>query len=108
MRFIFFVIDDQHKPADGDEMKAIDAFNESLQKNGNWIMAAGISAPVNATLIDNRHDRGEVKKTSLFSSDDFYSGFWIIQADNNEDAVELAKAGSRACNRRVEVRPFLR
>ena len=108
MRFIIFVIDDQHKPADGDEMKAIDAFNEGLQKNGNWIMAAGISAPVNATLIDNRHDRGEVKKTSLFSSDDFYSGFWIIQADNSEDAVEIAKAGSKACNRRVEVRPFLR
>ena len=108
MRFIIFVIDDQGKRADGDEMKAIDAFNEGLQKNGNWILAAGISAPSNATLIDNRNDRGEVSNSSLFSSNDFYSGFWIIEAESDERAVELAKDGSKACNRRVEVRPFLR
>ena len=42
MRFIIFVIDNQpNGSASGNEMEAIDAFNESLQKNGHWVTAAG-------------------------------------------------------------------
>ncbi len=35
------------------------------------------------------------------------SGFWIIQADSLEQAKSLAAEGSKACNRKVELRPFL-
>jgi hypothetical protein len=35
------------------------------------------------------------------------SGFWIIQADSLEQAQALAAEGSKACNRKVELRPFL-
>ena len=107
MKFIVFVIDQQSKTASGDEMAAIDAFNDGLQANGHWITAAGIAAPTGATLIDNRSDAGQVHSGSLFNSDDFYSGFWLIQAADEATALELAKAGSKACNRRVELRPYL-
>ena len=33
--------------------------------------------------------------------------FWIIEASDLDVALKLAAAGSKACNRRVEVRPFL-
>jgi hypothetical protein len=33
---------------------------------------------------------------------------WIVETDDLETARRLASAGSRACNRRVELRPFLR
>ncbi len=37
---------------------------------------------------------------------EWLSGFWIIEAADLDVALELAAAGSKACNRRVEVRPF--
>lgn len=107
MRFVLFVIDDESNSANPGEIEAIDAFNESLQSNGHWIFAAGIGAPRTATLIDARSERVEVANQSLFDSRDFYSGFWLIDAANSEEAQALAAAGSKACNRRVELRPFL-
>jgi hypothetical protein len=108
MRYILFVIDQQSNTADSDEMAAIDVFNQGLHDNGQWVLAAGIAAPGLATLVDNRGDAGAATPGSLFEADDFYSGFWIIEAATDEEALTLATAGSKACNRRVEVRPFLR
>ncbi len=33
--------------------------------------------------------------------------FWIIEAFDLDVALKLATEGSKACNRKVEVRPFL-
>ena len=107
MRFVLFVIDDESNSAIPGELEAIDAFNESLRANGHWILAAGIGAPRTATLIDARGEHLQVAKTSLFDAGDFYSGFWLIEATSPDEAQLLAAAGSKACNRRVELRPFL-
>lgn len=107
MRFVIFVIDGSANTATGSEMHDIDAFNERLEANGNFIFAAGIGEPSSGTLIDNRLGLGSVESGSLWQGQEHYSGFWLIQADNLEQAKELAAAGSRACNRRVELRPFL-
>ena len=107
MRFIIFVIDGPGNPANADEMKHIDAFNEKLQNNGHWITAAGIRPGSNATLIDNRNNKGEIKSGSLFKDPEHYSGFWLIQADSEAQAHELAMEGSFACNRKVELRPYI-
>jgi hypothetical protein len=107
MKFVIFVIDGSANTATGTEMQDIDAFNDQLEANGNWIYAAGIGEPNSATLIDNRLGLGAVGAGSLWQGQEHYSGFWLIQADNLEQAKELAAAGSKACNRRVELRPFL-
>ena len=108
MRFIIFVIDGPNNPANSDEMQKIDAFNEKLQSNDHWITAAGIQPGSTATLIDNRNNKGEVKAGSLFDAPEYFSGFWIIEADSAEVAHELAMEGSLCCNRRVELRPYIR
>jgi len=108
MRYIIFVIASTNTLADADERAAIDVFNGRLEADGHWITAGGIAGPVAATLIDNRADAGVVEKRSVFDADDFYNGFWIVEAEDDDKALELALAGSKACNRRVEVRPFLR
>ena len=108
MKFIIFVIDGPNNPASPNEIEKIDAFNNLLRNGGHWVTAAGIVGPERATLIDNRGEKGEVQSTSLFNSTDYYSGFWLIEADSEEEAKQLALAGSLACNRRVELRPFLR
>jgi len=108
MRFIIFVIDGPGNPANPNEMKKIDAFNEKLQNNGHWITAAGIREANAGTLIDNRANKGEVKLGSLFDAPEYYSGFWLIEADSDETAHQLAMEGSLACNRKVELRPYIR
>jgi hypothetical protein len=108
MRFIIFVIDGPNNPANADEMKHIDAFNEKLQNNGHWITAAGIQPGAKARLIDNRASKGEVKAGSLFDAPEYYSGFWLIEAASDEEAHQLALEGSLACNRKVELRPYIR
>ena len=108
MRFIIFVIDGPNNPANADEMKHIDAFNEKLQNNGYWITAAGIQPRAKATLIDNRANKGEVTSGSLFDASEYYSGFWLIEAASDEEAHQLALEGSLACNRKVELRPYIR
>jgi hypothetical protein len=35
------------------------------------------------------------------------AGFWIIEAPDLDVALALATAGSKACHRKLEVRPFL-
>lgn len=107
MKFIIFVIDGPNNPANKNEIIEIDAFNESLQKNGNWVTAAGIQGPKGAFLIDNRDGKREVLTGSLFNAPEHYSGFWIIETKSEEEARNLALAGSRACNRRVELRPYI-
>lgn len=88
-------------------MVEINSFNDSLRANGQWIFAGGLSAPENASVIDNRGDAGIETGKPLFDAKENFSGFWLIEADNPEVAKELAFAGSKACNRKVELRPLL-
>ena len=107
MKFIMFVIDDRSRSGNAQEMAAIDEFNDFLQANNHWIMAAGLGAPESAKVFDNRASAGLVSEGSFFDSPDFYSGFWIVEAESLEAGKILAAKGSQACNRRVELRPFL-
>jgi hypothetical protein len=108
MKFILFVIDDQSNSGSSSEMQAIDTFNEKLQSLGYWLMAAGINKHESATLFDNRSGAGIISSGALFQGKEHYSGFWIIDVPDEEIAKTLAAEGSLACNRRVELRPFLR
>jgi hypothetical protein len=89
------------------EDAAIDVFNERLQAAGHWVFAGGLGGPGTATMIDNRADAGIVTDGPFVESKEYLAGFWILEAADLDEALALASAGSRACNRKVEVRPFL-
>jgi hypothetical protein len=107
VKFIIFVIDDLTNSGTPAEMVEINAFNDGLRANGQWIFAGGLSAPANASVIDNRGDAGVETGKPLFDAKENFSGFWLIEAANPEVAKDLAFAGSKACNRKVELRPLL-
>jgi hypothetical protein len=44
---------------------------------------------------------------ALFDAKENYSGFWLIQTTDLASAQKLAFEGSKACNRKVELRPLL-
>ena len=107
MRFLLCVIDTETGTATSTEMHAIDEFNDRLQAGGHWVMAAGVGAPSTATVIDGRGAEPVVTPGPVVDNAEYMSGFWIIDAPDHETALSLAAQGSRACNRRVELRPFL-
>jgi hypothetical protein len=104
MRFLIAVIDDRSNSADSNEMVAIDEFNDHLSEKGQLIMACGIEDPSSATVLDNRAGAGLTNAGPLHETTEFMSGFWIITAESEVEAKELAAWGSKACNRKVELR----
>ena len=107
MLFLISVIDTRSNTGSDEEMLAIDAFNKQLRADGYWIFAGGLDAPSTATLIDNRNGVGLIRDEPLFVNEENFSGFWIVDVPNHEIALRLATQGSKACNRKVELRPFL-
>lgn len=107
MKFLISVIDDMTGSGTPEEMKAIDEFNDQLRVGGHWIFACGLASPAAATVIDNRGGAAVIADGSFIDSKEQFSGFWIIEAPNEELALTLAAEGSRCCNRKVELRPLL-
>ncbi|MEY4290679.1 MAG: hypothetical protein RL130_621 [Actinomycetota bacterium] len=107
MKFMIFVIDDLSNSGTPAEMAAINTFNDGLRANGQWIFAGGLADPTTANVIDNRSGAGLETGAPLFDAKENFSGFWLIEADSQETAKKLAYEGSRACNRKVELRPLL-
>jgi hypothetical protein len=108
MQYLVSVLDETAGLATPEEMAAIDVFNDRLQAEGHWVFAGGLASPSTATVIDNRGD-GEAMFTDgpYLESKEFLAGFWVMEAADLDVALRLAAEGSKACNRRVEVRPFL-
>jgi len=107
MQYLVSVIDDTAGLATPDEMVAIDAFNERLQADGHWVFAGGLAAPSSATVIDNRGEEAMFTDGPFLESKEHVVGFWIIEAADLDVALKLAAQGSKHCNRKIEVRPFL-
>jgi hypothetical protein len=107
MQYLFSVIADDDTLASPDEDAAIDVFNDRLQAEGHWVFAGGLGAPASATVIDNRGEEALFTDGPFVESKEYLAGFWIIEAADLDVALSLASAGSKACNRKVEVRPFL-
>jgi hypothetical protein len=107
MQYLVSVIHDQAGLATPDEDAAIDVFNERLQAEGHWVFAGGLASPDTATVIDNRGGGAMVTDGPFLETKEYIAGFWIIEASDLDVALKLAAEGSKACNRKVEVRPFL-
>ena len=107
MQYFVSVIHDAAGLATPDEMAAIDVFNDRLVAEGHWVFAAGLGGPGTATVIDNRRGEAVLTDGPFLESKEYLVGFWIIQAPDLDVALELAAEGSKACNRKIEVRPFL-
>jgi hypothetical protein len=107
MQYLVSVIDDGAGLATPDEDAAIDVFNDRLKAEGHWVFAAGLALPSSATVIDNRGEEAMFTDGPFLESKEYLIGFWIIEAADLDVALKLAAEGSKACNRKIEVRPIL-
>lgn len=115
MQYLLLVIDDSTNrteteletgTATPEEMAAIDVFNERMQRDGQWLFAAGLAVPHTARTVDNRRGKGLVTDGPFAESKEFIAGFWIVEASSDDVALALAADGSLACNRKIDMRPI--
>ena len=107
MQYLVSVIDDTAGLATPEEMAAITVFDDRLQAEGYWVFAGGLASPETATVIDNRGGEAVFSDGPFVESKEHLAGFWILKAPDLDVVLKLATEASKACNRKVEVRPFL-
>ena len=83
---------------------AVDSFNTALQEQGAWVFAGGLHPPSTATTVDHTGDTPVLTDGPFAEAKEYLGGFWIIEAANEEEALEWTKQASRALQSRVEVR----
>jgi hypothetical protein len=106
-QYLMSVLNETADLATAEEQAAIDVFNDQLQADGHWVFAAGLASPGSATVVDARDGEPVFTDGPYLESKEHIVGFWIINAPHLDVALKLAAGGSKACNRRVELRPIL-
>ncbi len=107
MRYLINVIDNRSNSGTAEEAVAIDAFNDKLRAGGHWVFAGGLADPNASTVIDGRGEKPILTDGPFAETKEWAAGFWIIDVPDLDVALDLMSEGSKACNRRLEVRPLL-
>ena len=84
----------------------VNAFNERLQANGQWVFAGGLHTPDTATVVDASKGETIITDGPFVEAKEQIGGFWVIQVPDLDAALAVAAEGSAACLGPVEVRPF--
>jgi hypothetical protein len=89
-------------------------YNKELKEAGEFVDAQGLTPPGQAKLIRAGKDGRPVTDGVFPESKEFLAGFWMIDVDTPERAIELAAKASAApgpggkpLNMAIEVRPVM-
>ena len=84
----------------------VDAVNAEMQRAGAWVFGGGLHPPATATVV--KVSGGEVVTTDgpFAETKEQLGGFWVIKAEDLDEALAWAAKATRACRGAVEVRPF--
>jgi hypothetical protein len=89
-------------------------YNKELKGAGEFVDAQGLTPPGQAKLIRAGKDGRPVTDGVFPESKEFLAGFWMIDVDTPERAIELAAKASAApgpggkpLNMAIEVRPVM-
>lgn len=84
----------------------VDAFNQKITATGKWVFGGGLEMLDTATCVDGRNGGNIVTDGPFIESKENLGGFWVVEAADLDEALELAREASAACEGKVEVRPF--
>ena len=85
-------------------MAEVDAFNSRLRDEGAWVFAGGLHPPSTATTVEHLGGRPVHTDQPFVEAAAYVGGFWVVEADTREQAVDYAEHASRVLHSRVEVR----
>jgi hypothetical protein len=104
------LVDDGTPPPSPEEIQPtydrVAAFNAEVQAAGRWVFAGGLHPPSTATVVKSDGVDTLIVGGPFAESKEYVGGFWVIKAEDLDDALSWAARGSEACGAPVEVRPF--
>jgi hypothetical protein len=80
--------------------------NEIMQKEGVWVFAGGLHPADTATVVRAEGDEIITTDGPFSEAKEHIGGFWVIQCNNLDEALDWAAKATKACRGAVEVRPF--
>ena len=83
-----------------------DKVSDELKAAGKWVFAGGLGPIESATTVDGRGEAPVITDGPFSETKEYLGGFWIITADDLDEALDWASRGSKACRGKIEVRPF--
>jgi hypothetical protein len=105
-----YLVDDGTPPPSPEQMQPVyervAAFNTEVQAAGRWVFAGGLEPPSTATVVKSEGGETLIADGPFAEAKEHIGGFWVIKAEDLDDALAWAARGSQACGGPVEVRPF--
>jgi hypothetical protein len=88
-------------------MRELDTLNAEIRAAGAWVFSGGLHPPSTATVV--RAADGDTLTTDgpYLEGKEHVGGFWVIGADDLDDALEWGRRASRATTLPIEVRPLV-
>jgi len=110
-QYLMSVIHDWDNPGLTEEemqesFQRVGEFNDDLRASGHWVFAGGLQHPSSSTVVDGRKGASIVTDGPFAEVKEQLGGFWVIEAADLDEALDLARRASDACVHPVEVRAF--
>jgi hypothetical protein len=80
--------------------------NEQIKSAGSWVFSGGLHGPHAATVVRQRGDEVMTTDGPYLEGKEHVGGFWVVTADDLDQALGWARAATRATGLPIEVRPF--
>lgn len=85
---------------------AVAEFNAALQAAGQFVFACGLRPPEAGHTVDATGREPSVHRGPFSVAAASLGGFWIVEAVDENVALDLATRASAACGQKVELRPL--
>ena len=93
-----------------DELQAgyarVGAVNQEMQASGTWVFGGGLLPPESATVVRVTGGTTTLTDGPFAETKEQLGGFWVIRADDLDEALKWAEKCAEACQETIEVRPF--
>ncbi|HEY0815367.1 MAG TPA: YciI family protein [Pseudonocardia sp.] len=84
----------------------VEKVNQEMRDKGAWVFAGGLTDPSDATVVRVEHGKVMTTDGPYGETKEQLGGFWVINAENLDEALAWAQKATVACRGPVEVRPF--
>jgi hypothetical protein len=84
----------------------VEKVNQEMRAAGAWVFGGGLTDPSDATVVRVEGGRTLTTDGPYVETKEQLGGFWVIRAENLDEALAWAEKATAACQGPVEVRPF--
>lgn len=113
MRYLCLIYEDEkwwEKATQADMEKGLaeyNAFTEGIKKNGNWLGGEALQPTKTATSVKVRNGKVSTTDGPYVETKEQLGGYYLINAKDLSEAVQVASRIPAAKNGTVEVRPIM-